>query len=281
MKDGELVHGLNIRQIYVAIIDMNKILWLPLKNKKEPMTNTTTLKEAIFNKYAENIELFHKNLGIQPEIDGKICNEKFYICPICNRGYFKESLETKIDNHLTLEHVPPEKLRGKTKLLTCKECNNISGEKLDAQLIWYVSQLNNGIDERAKVNINNQYQTSGAIKQNKKEKPQIKIDLYHNSPLHKNFDDIKNNWKQSVTNIKFQLPNPNTIQLSLLRITFLMMYEKFGMGYLYTKSGQNIREIIHKNDVNRIKPFVWKPNIENNILKPGIYFMDTLGKRNG
>lgn len=52
---------------------------------------------------------------------------RLYCCPICIRGF--DSL-----NKLTIEHVPPKSVGGKTLVLTCKDCNNRSGYLLDAHV---------------------------------------------------------------------------------------------------------------------------------------------------
>jgi hypothetical protein len=52
-----------------------------------------------------------------------------YVCPLCDRAFPKAAIQS---GDLTAEHVPPDSLGGRAILLTCKECNNISGTNLDA-----------------------------------------------------------------------------------------------------------------------------------------------------
>lgn len=52
-----------------------------------------------------------------------------YPCPICLTTFAIEDLAQK---RLSAEHVPPESLGGRELLLTCRNCNNTSGTKLDA-----------------------------------------------------------------------------------------------------------------------------------------------------
>jgi hypothetical protein len=58
-----------------------------------------------------------------------LCHDPTYPCPICLGGFTIEALE---QNQLSAEHVPPESLGGRELLLTCRNCNNSSGTKLDA-----------------------------------------------------------------------------------------------------------------------------------------------------
>lgn len=52
-----------------------------------------------------------------------------YVCPICAGPFTVEALA---DKRLTAEHVPPRSFGGRELLLTCKDCNNSAGTKLDA-----------------------------------------------------------------------------------------------------------------------------------------------------
>ena len=52
-----------------------------------------------------------------------------YVCPICRKPFTVEALD---DGRLSKEHVPPQSVGGCELLLTCTECNNTAGTKLDA-----------------------------------------------------------------------------------------------------------------------------------------------------
>ena len=84
-------------------------------------------KIAIFNKC---VQAYHILSGD----DRDIC-----ICPLCGIGFIREAIDEKI---LTLEHIPPESLGGKDVLLTCVNCNNRSGHKLDSELVKRQSHYN-------------------------------------------------------------------------------------------------------------------------------------------
>lgn len=55
--------------------------------------------------------------------------ENVYFCPICEAAFDRGAIE---DRRLTLEHVPSRVAGGREILLTCRECNNLSGHTLDA-----------------------------------------------------------------------------------------------------------------------------------------------------
>jgi hypothetical protein len=64
-------------------------------------------------------------------VEHYIGTAEYYICPLCMYGFPEAAIDA---GQLTMEHVPPQKLGGRGLLLTCKECNNTSGYKLDAAL---------------------------------------------------------------------------------------------------------------------------------------------------
>jgi len=55
-----------------------------------------------------------------------------YACPICDGLFERSDLERNV---LTVEHVPPAAIGGKGLVLTCKPCNNESGDSIDADLV--------------------------------------------------------------------------------------------------------------------------------------------------
>ncbi len=63
---------------------------------------------------------------------------EYYACPCCLRQYGSEALS---DGTLTIEDVPPKSVGGQWLVLTCKQCNNAAGTRLDAQARLREEQL--------------------------------------------------------------------------------------------------------------------------------------------
>lgn len=63
---------------------------------------------------------------------------KFYVCPLCGRGFEKKALDPNIpkEQRLTKEDVPPKTHPGQSKvlMLTCWLCNNTAGYTVDAEM---------------------------------------------------------------------------------------------------------------------------------------------------
>jgi len=85
-------------------------------------------RRRIFNLYSANLKNYLDAIG-RNDLDP---TNQAYICPLCYRPFPVSQLEdTGQDNYLTMEHNPPESMGGRDNILTCKECNNTCGAKLD------------------------------------------------------------------------------------------------------------------------------------------------------
>jgi len=151
-------------------------------------------KEMIFTKYAGNLKLLADNklIGWQ---GGK---HPTYICPICLKefGPLDEG-----ENHLTLEHVPPETLGGKANILTCSKCNNEAGYKIDAHLVERLRQLDTeklepGTEIKITVKIGTEL-FRGKIIAGKNGQLQIEHSLLNNHP--KKLTEAMKNLKENTT----------------------------------------------------------------------------------
>lgn len=84
---------------------------------------------SFFEIYSQNLSITRKNIiGVhfEPDLDN------IFLCPMCLKYFTQDDIELA---KLSLEHVPPRKLGGKVRTLTCKFCNNTSGSELESQLI--------------------------------------------------------------------------------------------------------------------------------------------------
>ena len=52
------------------------------------------------------------------------------VCPLCLRHFSLNQIK-----ELSVEHIVPSALGGTIKTLTCRECNNLHGSRLDSQLV--------------------------------------------------------------------------------------------------------------------------------------------------
>lgn len=232
-------------------------------------------RAKLFRKYSNNLQSLKKDpskFRIEPDINPSI------VCPICTRVFIEESLEQEGENQnpLTLEDVPPRSLGGAPTILTCKECNNTSGSKLDAQL--YNALLEKDSDKflpnsSSNVTIRNQ---DSIIRGKIEVDADLGISLqYHQKRSHpRHFEKLKeispNSRGFSITkpSVKLtknqfeQLRNQKNIihvkmestldsrltNIALLRVAFLKMFEMFGHGVLFNEPMLSLADQIQKPD---------------------------------
>lgn len=116
-------------------------------------------RKKIFDLYSENLTHHIKSLEAN-DFTRSIQKEKYYACPMCLAMFSEASLNQNLSLRLTLEDIPPKKLGGNPKILTCNKCNNNSGSFLDSQLLNHIRVINlisskEGATKDATFHINN------------------------------------------------------------------------------------------------------------------------------
>jgi len=219
------------------------------------MSKTIDQRSRIFAIYAENLDLLHKSgllNGLKLEFD------QTYICPLCTRQFSSKDLDTALKNHLTLEDAPPKSLGGTANILTCKECNNIAGYKIDAHLQAGLRALDArkflpGSEAKVKF-IRGEEIVQGSIKV--EGDGTIKaINSYKNNHAVKLDNYIKNISPKAGKNllrIEFVKPNSNDrrLQVGLLKTAYLLAFEKFGYAFILDSIYDPVREQIENPDAD-------------------------------
>ena len=78
-------------------------------------------------------------------------------CPLCLEAFGPNSIAS---GDLTVEHIIPHRLGGRTVTLTCKRCNNLHGSTLDSHLVQMVRMLD-ALDGTGKIPV--QIQTTAGL----------------------------------------------------------------------------------------------------------------------
>jgi len=89
-------------------------------------------------KFAEGAAALSRHLAAVGGPQSSVPTGEYYACPCCLRHYGSEALS---DDTLTIEDVPPKSVGGRWLVLTCKECNNTAGTRLDEQARLREEQL--------------------------------------------------------------------------------------------------------------------------------------------
>lgn len=237
--------------------------------------NNKEKREFIFKIYSDNFQFIVDNTVLKDTY-----NKSYgYYCPLCTEHFDKSALDNKT---LTLEHNPPKSLGGKGRILTCKKCNSNAGHSLDAGILETLKSLD-GYSFKPNSEIRTKFHNESTGSQgvnakiaiDKNGKFIINIDSKNNNPkLSKRFfdsvkhkytnplfaDDItKSGWHKEIS-FNFPKPEPKdekTLTIALLKIAYLIAFEKLGYIFLFSKNMQVIREQLNNPNKEIIKPPFW------------------------
>lgn len=212
-------------------------------------------KEHLFDVYAKNLELVKRNK--QVKLKGE--RTEGYVCPVCNKIFGKDALSTIYGDHLTLEHIPPEKLGGDVKLLTCKICNNEQGSKLDKDLKekLLMDDFLSGIPHAgrpARFLTNGKWNTGGKIFNSESGGFELRAvkDNSHHKHYHRLFKKGDLDVKKINITIYGQYKKRRP-EIALLRIAYLWLYSEFGFASLINPNIDAVRQQILNPDQTIIK----------------------------
>ncbi len=234
----------------------------------------------IFTKYSGNLRMLVENRLIPP-IDLPFL--KTYLCPICTRPFSEKSLDQSVQNPLTLEDAPPKALGGKANVLTCKECNNTLGSKVD-------SHLSNNFRRKDLLALhpNTSFDVYLTNQAGLKVKGKIHVDEFRN--LTAEHSRINNNpttaedFANSITKepdsrlLNFNLP-PSHIDedkffTALLKTAYLMMFQRFGYLFLFEPVYTRVRNQLMEPETPLYNFEDWYAFPPNEVLATGIYVVN-------
>ncbi|MGH2664843.1 HNH endonuclease [Flavobacterium sp.] len=240
-------------------------------------------KRILFDIYSNNLSDFKTNLKPNKIIPTEIG----LYCPLCTQYYGEDKYE-----QLTLEHNPPNSLGGKDNILTCKQCNNSSGSKIDSEILLALNELDlMGFKPNASLKTRLYNQSTGEngvnatvnldsegkfiINISPANNPAVK-DAFLNSfeyeynsglPLISNFESAGLSQK---LNFEFKKPNKRNERLAsigLLKIAYLIGFEKLGHAFVVGKHMELIRSQIKYPEKEIIsKPFWIHNNYTDDLL---------------
>ena len=241
--------------------------------KKTPKTK----REKIFKLFSQNLEWVkeHPSIRFEPDFSNG------YICPLCFETFFEKDLNPTLDNHLTLEDIPPKSLGGKPMALTCKKCNSTSGHELDIHLLNNLLETDskqflphsrtkatfelngnkvNGflsVDEKGKLTIDLQTKRSNPDQAKKFKSDLIPPRTIYNPIfyLDKMFDSgLKTPTFQMKLN---ELSNERRAEIALLRVAYLIAYATLGNGFLINGGLFKVREQLLNPDKEILPKVFW------------------------
>lgn len=239
------------------------------------MSKNKIKKEKLFKIYADNLNWVSEISSIKNIIKNI---DYGCLCPIC-LTYFDQS-----DNSLlTFDHNPPQSLGGKDGVLTCETCNNVAGHKIDKELLTALKEIEiNGFKANTKFrkrikNDSTKNETVTAdftIEKNneivmnliKQDSNPIAYDNFiksktmsYSNPMFFNDEPLYGGWP---TGYKFTIEKENKSDerlssICLLKIAYLIAYQKLGHIFLFNRNLDKVREQIKFPEREIIKKPFW------------------------
>lgn len=205
---------------------------------------------------------FSKNLA---HIDAAY--EGLYACPICLKLFERADLESKV---LSVEHIVPEKLRGKMVTLTCKACNNECGTSLDAHLVnkVFADETLSGKSSKplnAEIKIGDGLTRGDLFIQQEEGKPHIRFvgkpNMVNPTELEKGIKALGDGIDEIKLSGNLGYKEFN-LQIALIKVAYLLLFSCLGYGYILSKPFKEIREQIRNPAKIIIKPTIMNLNLE-------------------
>lgn len=199
--------------------------------------------------------------------------EEYYYCPICQKEVLKDNFKIV----LSKEHVPQEKLGGKIRLLTCRQCNSKCGHNIDGDLINYIISLEqndflpqtdrnvficNGeqrLNAKLKINSHSDIQLQVPIKNNN---PKLITEYQQNILLPNEIINIKNK------NLKI---NDRKVSSAIIKNAYLLLFARTGYTFLFDSFYNVLRKQILDPEPYYLPERLWTILPQNMFLPNDIY----------
>ncbi|SDM10383.1 HNH endonuclease [Catalinimonas alkaloidigena] len=229
-------------------------------------SNYDAKRKRIFDIYSHDLKKYlQANRKQVFTSDGEVIDQPLYVCPLC-LTFFPENAILGPEPFLTLEHVPPKSVGGKSKILTCKNCNNIAGAKLDKTLLHHLQTQpfltkmpGAAIDAVFKFEENKVFKGTLA---NQDDKGFL---ITINPQAFPHFDQkMRKVFSGGKVDVSFQVPSESAKNQAYLRIAFLECFSLFGYDFLFNKNTEELckqlvygtESILPYSTYGRIKPSV-------------------------
>lgn len=212
------------------------------------------------------------------EMNAALLPVPLYICPLCIDQFFVATFSgIMATTEFSHDHLPPKSVGGRFKVLTCKKCNNDSGQ--NEATLQETLNLGSVPDKRTKsifpnLRVGNKetneffkakaYSENGAIN--------IKFNeaaTKHNSDLRSFSERIKANEFSSLT-LFLEMPDQNKIALALLKSAYLLSFAYWGYSFVYSMQGQYIREVLQGTRKYPVRTPAFFKNPETDPMQKGI-----------
>lgn len=226
-------------------------------------------RKKIFEKFSENLRLVIERGGLPIEYDSPI-----YICPLCKGIFYLDDTFSNNDGSLlTVEHVPPKSVGYSCEILTCKMCNNDHGAILDSHFKREVSlksifAITPNRSLTSEFVIDERIPTRGNLNIDEEGEISFFFDGKRTNPKYEKeiIKRVQDPRKMKKLKMKFKTYNKKLASLSLIRAGYLILFNRFGYGFLFTKGAEKIRQIINNQNTKDEFPIVIPNEISDDLI---------------
>jgi hypothetical protein len=203
------------------------------------------LKDDLFNKYSKNLELVARHL-LPEKVDAIIGK---YLCPICQNIFSIQDLEFDDNrNCLTEEHVPPQSVQWKRKVLTCKTCNSTQGGQVDSQQpkILNTKAFNSrvlGTVKDTRITFGDNLFVNGTMTTNADGKYSFIIDEKRSNPKHvSKFNEAVKSGTLKGSEAKWNTGDVTKNMISIIRAAYLWGFADLGYAFIFNMHFKQVRD---------------------------------------
>ena len=185
-----------------------------------------------------------------------------FVCPICLKSFARTE---NLAEDVAIEHIVPDALAGRVTTLTCRQCNNIAGTKLDSHLVRRVQ-----VEGRKKPILAGAEfcGTTFRVKVHLPESADDAIKIYgiqkqsHPREIDK-FGELLSEGVWDGQELKLDLElgyQPVRSRAALVRSAYLLMFRIFGYRYVFDRSAAVIRKSITEPlvETDTLKGISWR-----------------------
>jgi hypothetical protein len=230
------------------------------------------IRTELFNTYSRNWELVKdvviKNLIVT------VGYEEGVVCPLCMKLFNRDGLRQIYNDSLTLEHIIPENLGGKKTILLCRKCNNETGGRVDNSYKEYQNAVSllkkeDGASLDVNVLIGDSLRSRGLLTYDK-EKDGFSLDSIMDKYSYDKLKTIYSPTKPIKLDLKFKSPTIQKAHVNLLKIAYLLAFQRLGYAYIMPGVHNIVRDQINNPTIPVIEKLsIITPFSQN--YTPGVY----------
>jgi hypothetical protein len=208
------------------------------------MSKSEATRQRIFDIYSNNLADYLSEINYLPPEKIALVRGNIYFCPLCYMPFRKDQIAVTDSNFLTLEHNPPASVGGNSKILTCRDCNNANGAKLDhlvKELLESESFLYSENSHPYKTRIRIEDKSIGAFLTKIGGTVHVKPVEKSNPHTYRILQEKLKNRLRFNGDLQLKMTDWREYSYAILKMAYLYAFEKFGYNFADFGNGIDMR----------------------------------------